>query len=164
MTNFGFDLNNTPDLTSYDLPDGRYPMIIDKVCKVVFDNGTKIEINNDEDRPDAIIEFRFIVAEGAYENIRFNSLFKVYDEGTAGKIARSTIKSIVEACGVDLTTASFDALQNKIVVLDIKTSVSKTDPEKKYQNIKKVSSISEQVSATEEVKEENVAKKPSWTL
>lgn len=167
--NFGFDLNNTPDLEFQGIPDGTYPMLIDKVHKVAFDNGKKIELSDDDLNPEGRIEFMFQVAEGSYANAKYNQIFNVYDEGTAGNIARSTIKKIVECCGVDLTSASFDELQNKIVVLEIKSTASKTDPSKVYQNIKKVSSMQESAvvsksSATVAPQGAATPTKPSWGL
>lgn len=168
MTNFGFDLQNTPDMEFVELPDGIYSMLIDKVHKVAFQDGKKVELNNDDPNPDARIEFMFQVADGSYQGSKFNQLFNVYNDGTAGQIARSKIKKIVECCNIDLTSASFDELQNKIVVLEIKTTPNKDPNGKPYRNIGKISPMTELVMQKPAAAQPSVAPannaKPSWGL
>lgn len=167
MTNFGFDLQNTPDMEFVGIPDGTYPMLIDKVHKVAFQDGKKIELDNDDANPDAKIEFMFQVADGSYQGAKFNQIFNVYSDDTAGQIARSTIKKIVESCNVDLTSASFDELTNKVLVLELKSTTSKKDPTKTYQNIRKVAPM-EAVTQKPAAAQPSVAPannaKPSWGL
>lgn len=165
MNNFGFDILNTPDLTMQSLPDGSYPMIISDIRKVSFANGTKEILSDDaENTSDISIEIVFEVAEGVGQGFKYSPILSINKEGLAGQIARSTIKKILQVLEVDLTNASFDSIKNKPILIDIKTTTSKTDSTKTYQNIKNIRSIKEYSLDNKKVEQNTAPKKPNWGL
>lgn len=156
MNDFGFDLVNTPDLDNYNLSDGTYPMIITKVHRIVFENNSKIEIPSDNAPVEnEKMEFCFQVAEGPCQNVKFNQIFSVYGEGTAVNIGRSMIKKIVSTCDLPLESVKFADLENKIIMVEIKST---TKDGKTYTNIKNVKPLEEITS-----QKTSQSAKPSWS-